>query len=238
MQTEIGGNNHHSQGPIIVPEFEDFEFKALDEGLGFHQKEEKPRWKSQAKTMVASSSSIHPTMDKLKRNEVQSSISRDQLGMIYSNDQQMKTTKNVSIASVSKAKPQLKDATLTERLSAQLADTFIITGSVAVMIYVMLKLAQVPNKEMLSLLKSVDVIPVVAVLWLVSYIAYFAILETRQTPGKIMMRLRVVELDGSGLSLSRSLERTAFRTLSWLALGFPLLMNFHGRLSRTKVIRS
>tara|TARA_R110000868_G_scaffold97619_3_gene268591 strand:+ start:8861 stop:9538 length:678 start_codon:yes stop_codon:yes gene_type:complete len=224
MQTQLGDQNQNSR-PIIMPEVDDFEFKAIGEGLGFHQPTERPRWKSAAATAPKQTKS---------ENSNTSSITREQLGVMYQGAQ-----------SVAKATPQprekiaqtYKTAGLPERFTAQMVDTFIITITVAAMLLAMMATAQVPMKDSIQLLTSLDVAPVALILWLFSYVSYFTILETKQTPGKNLMRIRVADMNGERLSLSKSLERTVFRTLSWLALGFPLLMNFHGRLSRSQVLK-
>lgn len=222
MQTEQGRNNQPSR-PIIMPELDELEFKAIGEGLGFHQQEERPRWH---KTTPQTA----PTRQ-ARSNE---SISREQLGVIY----QSKTKLDDRKKSADKTKKTLKAAGLPERITAQMVDSIIITFAVAATLAAMLFLAQVPFTQSLQLLTSIDIAPVVMILWLFVYISYFTILETRQTPGKSLMRLCVVDMNDERLNLSRSLERTVFRTLSWLALGFPLLMNFHGRLSRSKVVKA
>lgn len=231
MQTDFGGNNQ-SQRPIVIPELDELQFKAIGEGLGFHQQEEKPRWKNPA-TRQSVQSSQHSTTS--RSSTMNSGLSREQLGAIY---QTPSTQVQKPAATSTKVKTTVKTAGLPERFTAQLADTVIVTAGVALMLTAMLWFAGVPMAQVKTLVTSMDVAPVIAILWLFAYVAYFTILETRQTPGKILMRLRVTDMQGEGLSLSRSLERTVFRTLSWLALGFPLLMNFHGRLSRTQVIRA
>lgn len=231
MQTDFGGNNQ-SQRPIVIPELDELQFKAIGEGLGFHQQEEKPRWKNPA-TRQSVPSSQHSTAP--RSNTINAGLSREQLGAIY---QTPSTQVQKPAAATAKVKTTVKSAGLPERFTAQLADTVIVTAGVAAMLTAMLWSAGVPMAQVKTLVTSMDVAPVIAILWLFAYVAYFTILETRQTPGKILMRLRVTDMQGEGLSLSRSLERTVFRTLSWLALGFPLLMNFHGRLSRTQVIRA
>lgn len=230
MQTDFGGTDQ-SQRPISIPELEELQFKAIGEGLGFHQEQERPRWNNPASrnsTTPASTSKLATT--KAPAN----SFSREQLGAIY----QTPVANTATATKVkTKTKINLKSASLPERFTAQFVDTVVVSAVVSLMLVAMLTLAQVPIAQAKRLVLSADVAPVVAILWLFIYIAYFTILETRQTPGKILMCLRVADMNGERLTLSRSLERTVFRTLSWLALGFPLLMNFHGRLSRTQVIR-
>lgn len=235
MQTDFGGNNQ-SQRPIVIPELDELQFKAIGEGLGFHQQEEKPRWKNPATRQSATNSIATKPTSSARTNTTNVGLSREQLGAIYQTAQSAPAPKVNS--SATKTKVAIKTAGLPERFTAQLADTVIVTAAVALMLTAMLWLAGVPLAQVKTLVTSLDVAPVIAILWLFAYIAYFTILETRQTPGKILMRLKVTDMQGEGLSLSRSLERTVFRTLSWLALGFPLLMNFHGRLSRTQVIRA
>ncbi|MBH47598.1 MAG: hypothetical protein CME71_05460 [Halobacteriovorax sp.] len=223
MQTQLGDQNKNSR-PITMPEVDEFEFKAIGEGLGFHQPTERPRWKSATVT----------TKNQPQEKANPHAITREQLGVMYQEATTHIKPKAQAKASVSQT---YKNATLPERFTAQVVDTLIITASVATILLAMMSLAQVPLNDSIRLLTSFDVAPVALILWLFSYVSYFTILETKQTPGKNLMRIKVADMNGQRLSLSRSLERTIFRTLSWLALGFPLLMNFHGRLSRSQVLK-
>lgn len=245
MQTDLNSKNSQSTKPIVMHDFDELQFKAIGEGLGFHQNQnEKSSWQHKP----AREPTAQKPLNKIERSafneprmEAASSISREQLGAIYNpKETAFPFQANENIAPKAHATMTTKSqkiATMPERLSAQLADVMIVSCGVAAMFVLMLLAAQVPLNQASALLRSWDVAPVVAVLWLFAYVAYFTILETHQTPGKKMMRLQVVEASGEALTLGRSLERTAFRMLSWLALGFPLLMDFHGRLSRTKVVR-
>lgn len=230
MQIEPSSPSTKNQS-IIIPDLEEFEFKAIGEGLGFHQKEEKPRWSKPAATTSPriNSSSSAPTMS--------STISREQLGFLYNPEKQTASVKFNEQTKKTKIASKVKLAGLPERFTAQLIDTLIITLTVSFMVTSMLAIAGVPLQQAMGLLTSIDIAPVVAILWSFAYISYFTILETKQTPGKSIMRIAVVDMNDRQLSLAKSLERTVFRSLSWLALGFPLLMNFHGRLSGSKVIK-
>tara|TARA_R110000868_G_scaffold55424_5_gene172324 strand:+ start:14722 stop:15399 length:678 start_codon:yes stop_codon:yes gene_type:complete len=224
MQTQLGDQNKNSR-PITMPEVDEFEFKAIGEGLGFHQPTERPRWKS-----AVAPATNNQTQEKINPH----AITREQLGVMYQDTAAQRKVKPQVKVTVSQT---YKNAGLPERFTAQIVDTLIITASVATILLAMMSLAQVPLNDSIRLLTSLDVAPVAFILWLFSYVSYFTILETKQTPGKNLMRIRVADMNGQRLSLSRSLERTVFRTLSWLALGFPLLMNFHGRLSRSQVLK-
>jgi len=234
MQIEPSSPSTKNQS-IMIPDLEEFEFKAIGEGLGFHQKEEKPRWSKPATTSSSRMNSIASTS---KVNLTPSnSISREQLGFLYNPESQTASLKANEQSKKSKAASRIKLAGLPERFTAQMIDTIIITLTVSFMVTSMLAIAGVPLKQAMGLLTSFDIAPVVAILWSFAYISYFTILETKQTPGKSIMRIAVVDMNDRQLSLAKSLERTVFRSLSWLALGFPLLMNFHGRLSGSKVIK-
>lgn len=236
MQIESNSSSTKNRS-IIIPDLEEFEFKAIGEGLGFHQKEEKPRWSKPA-TMARSTSTMpNRSAIGISKNSPSVSshgISKEQLGFLYNQDDQAfaikpKLKENKAV--------KVKLAGLPERFTAQLIDTMIITLSVLFMLTSMLALAAVPLNQAINLLTTLDIAPVVFVLWSFAYLSYFTILETKQTPGKSIMRIAVVDMRGAQLSLAKSLERTFFRSLSWLALGFPLLMNFHGRLSGSQVIK-
>ena len=234
MQIEPSSLSTNNQS-IIIPDLEEFEFKAIGEGLGFHQIEEKPRW---SKPVTKSTARMNPSASKVAINSTSSSaISREQLGFLYNPKNQTTSLKTNEQNKKVKTSSKVKLAGLPERFTAQLIDTIIITLTVSFMVTSMLVIAGVPLTQALGLLTSFDIAPVVAILWCLAYISYFTILETKQTPGKSIMRIAVVDMNDRQLGLAKSLERTVFRSLSWLALGFPLLMNFHGRLSGSKVIK-
>src|SRR5690606_40170936 len=97
MQTDFGGNNQ-TQRPIVIPELDELQFKAIGEGLGFHQQEEKPRWKNPATRQSIQAASTHQPSQTIQRSTPSANVgmSREQLGAIYQAPAATNTTSHKS----------------------------------------------------------------------------------------------------------------------------------------------
>mgnify|MGYP003685471621 FL=1 len=91
---QIGSNSSSTNNQsIIIPDLEEFEFKAIGEGLGFHQKEEKPRWSKPATTSTSRMNSNASKVVISSTLPSSGTISREQLGFLYNTENQMASLK-------------------------------------------------------------------------------------------------------------------------------------------------
>jgi uncharacterized RDD family membrane protein YckC len=79
----------------------------------------------------------------------------------------------------------------------------------------------------------------------ITYQWYFLTKYQGQTPGKMLLGIRVVKTDGSALSTLDSIVRTLGYTLNWILLGIGWLLAFwdknhqglHDRMADTYVVK-
>ena len=69
------------------------------------------------------------------------------------------------------------------------------------------------------------------------YIMYFTILDLSASPGKTIMGLRLIRTDKAELSVKYTFTRALVSLLSGVALFLPMLLDFQGRLSETRVVK-
>jgi uncharacterized RDD family membrane protein YckC len=79
----------------------------------------------------------------------------------------------------------------------------------------------------------------------ITYQWYFLTKYQGQTPGKMLLGIRVVKTDGSALTTIDAIVRTLGYTLNWILLGFGWLLTFwdknhqglHDRIAGTYVVK-
>ena len=71
-----------------------------------------------------------------------------------------------------------------------------------------------------------------------SYLFYFSLLDMSSTVGKNLLGLKVKSTkEKTNLRVGDTVVRSIFSLLSFVAIGLPLLLDFHSRLSDTKVVK-
>ena len=69
------------------------------------------------------------------------------------------------------------------------------------------------------------------------YLLYFTILDLIGSPGKNLVGIRLIRNDGGRLHFRHTFVRSIITILSSAVLFFPLLMDFQGKLTDTKIVR-
>ena len=57
------------------------------------------------------------------------------------------------------------------------------------------------------------------------------------SPGKSLFNIRVVSLDGKDIKMKNAFLRSFITVISSMAFFLPLFMDFHGKLSDTKLVK-
>ena len=84
-----------------------------------------------------------------------------------------------------------------------------------------------------------DYAPYLAFISFLNYLLFFSILNCSSGFGASLMRIRLVTVKNKRASFTNTFARTFLVLLSFIALGVPLLFDFHGKLSDTKwVVRN
>lgn len=69
------------------------------------------------------------------------------------------------------------------------------------------------------------------------YLLYFTILDASSTPGKTIFGLKLIKTDGRPVAVKDSFFRAIISLVSGIALFLPLMLDFHGKLTDTKVVK-
>lgn len=216
--------------------------RPLTKGLGFHH-EEKPQrvGHSAVATPSSSASSVLP------KKVVTRSTSSNQYN-VNSMEESVKTAglENFYSTSVKKsnetmAQPSLKTRSVDKvkvyhQALAWVTDMLIVVLTVTALLMSFLFVAQIPYSQAMRVGNDIYIIS--TVLFCISYLAYFSILELGQTPGKLIFSIKVSRTsDADALTIWNTSTRSLVSLSSFVLLGLPLLIDFQGKLSDTKLIK-
>lgn len=92
--------------------------------------------------------------------------------------------------------------------------------------------------EMFShLISKQDLAAFTTAIFSIYYLLYFTILDLSASPGKTIMGIRLVKINNANVSVKYTFMRAFISLLSGIVLFLPMLLDFQGRLSDTKVVR-
>ncbi len=259
---DISTNEQKSKKNSIVLSFDDqddFEFKPLTKGLGFHHTEKK---QTQVRTntgvmnrsiSAAGARKSIPTNPSLKSTPTQKLATPNslpqELKAFYETPAEptsMPALPSVGSAQVQEVKVSTKTPILSEevksapriiQLSAWIVDIVVISFFVVATmsaLFFMLGIEFSSWKEVLLLDRNY-IVPIS--LFAIYYILYFGILDLVGGVGKTLMGLKVVSrVPGEKISFFKTLLRSIVSLLSLGAFGLPHIVDFQGKLSDTEVV--
>lgn len=258
---DISTNEQKSKKNSIVLSFddqEDFEFKPLTKGLGFHHTEKK---QTQVRTQTgvmnrsvsaASARKSIPTTPGLKSTPTQKLATPNslpqELKAFYESpaEAQVPALPTARVPQAQEVKVPVSSPILSEeimsapriiQLGAWLVDVVVIAlFVVATMsaLFFMLGLEFSSWKEVLLMDRNY-IVPLS--LFAIYYVLYFGILDLVGGVGKTLMGLKVVaRVPGEKISFFKTLLRSIVSLLSLGAFGLPHIVDFQGKLSDTEVV--
>lgn len=248
MEENIVGQSQNK--PITLNIYEDefdldsFELKPISRGLGFHDEEKRDSVPTQvAKKAVARSRSSVSKAPKLSGNAfLQSSPQAvSDSGLMSGVEAIYGLKKESNSRSKEFKKPiksNLKVANSVNVVVAFFLDLVIIAASTALLLGSFYILG-FQNFSFLGLLAFVsDSVAYVCMFFALSFLSYFSLLEPVGTLGKRSLSLRVCHIKGqSGITIRQSFIRGLVSLMSLPLLGIPLLLDFHGKLSDSRVVQ-
>lgn len=240
-------------------------FKPMTKGLGFHHEPKKQAFKpapQESKPIVHTKSlptqgvpgsitrtqnqSFVPMADLSKDNQKTTSAHIPSgLEAFYSSNSSV-LANNTSVESTffeEKSKTSTKTvkkhqaAPVVAQLSAYIIDLLLICSFV-IFTAALLVLASGIELSMYSRIISQQDLAVFAVaMFSIYYLLYFTILDASSTPGKTIFGLKLVKSDGKPVAVKDSFFRAIISLISGVALFLPLMLDFHGKLTDTKVVK-
>lgn len=227
---------------------DDLSFKPVNKGLGFHHESKKSFLNKRPYANVASSSvsgsTKTPTFNKRAGNSFDSPmIENSDISEFYKDkktnpaqsvQRELKTTLDSGHESKSL---DFKEATLGERFGAFLIDFLVLSGFVVLVFGGIMKFL-FNGVHFFKAFSSLNEISLIGfLLFGILFIAYFSFMELFTTPGKVLLNLEVVRVDGKKLGLKDTIVRSVISFLSILLFFMPLILRFQDRLSETKVVK-
>jgi uncharacterized RDD family membrane protein YckC len=222
-------------------------FKPMTKGLGFHHDLKRPSFKPAPKEVKPFGSATSVSTKQMPTQPL--SLSTQQkaaahvpsgLEAFYGQTQasSVQTDTFSDLKEETKvSKPNHKTAPMMSQLSAWIIDVLVIASFVAIT-GALLVLASGIEIQMYSKLISMQDLGIfAAAMFSIYYLLYFTILDLSASPGKTMMGLKVVKSDGKSISVRNTFSRAFISLLSGIALFLPMVLDFQGRLSDTKVVK-
>jgi uncharacterized RDD family membrane protein YckC len=200
-------------------DYDEFSFKTVNQGLGFHQKLENPLRQLAIKT------------EKTERSQV--AYPAVQIKNVLRQEITLKETAKETLV-LQKKNPNLVDV-----LFAYVIDVSLVTGTFLFSIGMMFLIASfIVEVESLSLILNPSFLMVAAGLYSGIYLIYFSILDISGTPGKNIWKIRLVKNSNEQATIKETFVRALVCLLSSLAFFVPIFLDFQSKLSESKNIEN
>lgn len=223
IMQEILNNAQKSKSnkiPAMEFDIDSFEFKPVTKGLGFHQekiKENNTRKFKRTKTIAQK--------ERIKYEERSVTINRP----IIENEKTI-----IKEESITLKKDKVKSARMGLQFTSFVFDFVLICAIQLGLNFAFLKLVQLNSfSKFLEFTWKEQ-----SLFFSFLFLFYFTVLELASTPGKKIFDLKLQTTVGKKLSIDQTLIRSVVTLLSFITVGMPLLFDFQGKLSDTKVIEN
>lgn len=130
-----------------------------------------------------------------------------------------------------------KNAPALSQAFAFLLDLAVVVSFVAISVLLIIQLSGLDSAVIIRSFKGIEALGYVSLIFSLYFLLYFSIFDLGASPGKSIFNLKVVKNNSrSELSLKDSSLRSLISLLSIVTLFLPLLLDFQGRLTETKVV--
>ncbi|MBL6990037.1 MAG: RDD family protein [Bacteriovoracaceae bacterium] len=233
---------------------DNFDFRPINRGLGFHQeKKKKPIIIRKSEPMPKFNSINHPA--KVKKSTLppgktyaNKQVRRDSLKSFYEAGTTLDRTSNSTDTNKikekfsNKAKSKNKSKTKSAsnlifhlQFAAWFVDFIIVTLLVAVTCVLFAVSLDVEIAQLKTIFYKNNLLIELSILFLVYYTTYFTILDVSSTPGKTLFKIELTNSKGKKASIGQCFIRATVVLFSFMALFLPLIIDFQGKLSDTKI---
>lgn len=203
---------------------EDVSFRPLTKGLGFHQKE--------------SQKSFNSFKGKNLRDSALSGQRPAQLSSFYQSPTIKKDFPEVSVQE-EKLEEVTEDLFVPHhyKLFSFLIDLVLIIALLSLTFVSFFYFSPLDVETAITFSNSSTFIGSFAILFCLYFITYFTLFDLSGSPGKLCFKLIVVEANRGHLTLRHTFLRSLITLSSFLVAFLPLIMDFHGKLSDSKLVR-
>lgn len=215
---------------------EDFDFKPITSGLGFHQSKPadvKPVFTDRTIPMQTSAAPLPRSAPKKEMTVYQNDLS-----MFYNQPQNNTLPAQPVVTEAPSIEESFRVAERSLRISAYLIDLSFILSVLAMVVTVM---ARTINMDLLEVWSAYpqEITPLVAILFTGFYLIYFSVFEKSpgSTIGKNTFSLKVVDANHGPLTFSALMLRTFITLANFISLGLFSYFDLQNKVTNSKVIK-
>lgn len=234
------GNIDHEIEDLL----DNFEFKPVTEGLGFHHslKEKKHIATNLNQTADSLKADIEARVNILTKNEnIQpaTGVNRGELAPFYDDTAKVELAAHEIVLSENESSADFLTSSMAIRCLAWLVDLVILLTSMIVTFASIVFFAELPLETISVFMISDQMLLSFGFISIMYYIFYFTFLDKTaySTLGKNLLGLKLVSLKKTKrVSLMQSFFRVALTLISIPLLGLPILLGIHDKLTETQVL--
>ncbi|MBC7429488.1 MAG: RDD family protein [Bacteriovorax sp.] len=245
--------------PPIQVDLDEFEvnedtFKPMTKGLGFHQDTKRPSFKpspKEIKSFGSPKSSLITSLNGMAASTIGQANTNNAkpvmgnqlpsgLEAFYGKASAPAEETNLfeqKIITKEEKKASIKAASQIAQLFAWMIDVVVIASFVALTGALLVFASGIDYRMYSRLISPQDLTMFTAAIFSIYYLLYFTILDLSATPGKTIFAIRLAKVDGGAVSVKHTFARALISLFSGVALFLPMLLDFQGRLSDTKVVK-
>lgn len=224
--------NWNSHSGADTAESDDFGFQTIGSGLGFHQEETKLKIQNNGvakKPAVAARSQVFKSPN---WREQQAALDKELEIKLKERVLQTEPPKQ-------KALPQKANQNYLQTIPLQfiawVVDVALIAAMVAISAGLFVLVSQMEPSILMQILTPIDLIIFGGSLFSLYYLVYFTILDLGTSPGKRLLGLKLKNWKDEVPRPRETFLRAIITYTSLIVGGLPLLIDFQGKLSETKV---
>ncbi len=224
-----------------IDDLDNFNFKPINEGLGFHREKKEIKRKPIVRRglgPVAARNQPLPDHNSLRQGPAQGHAG--ELTAFYNSSVKQDnsfTLKKENKIEVSQLQRKEVLASLPLQIAAWLVDIILISLAMALTLWTLALASGLETSLLTKMMIEREVLFYVISLFIIYFLLYFSVLDLVGTFGKTLVGIRLYTTGGQPLRIKHTFIRSLVTLTSFIAIGLPLLMNFQGRLSETKVLR-
>jgi uncharacterized RDD family membrane protein YckC len=230
--TKANSNNLPQMSEDLL--MDDFDFKPITSGLGFHQPKQ-PEVKVTSYAERSNSVSAHaPASIPLKRNEAP--VYQNDLSIFYGNHGQMQKP---AMPVEEKTEVVYRNASKAQRSFAYILDLSLVVSFLGLVLTIMSRCISMDLMEVWNQYPN-EITPLVLTLFCGFYFIYFSIFEKAQqsTLGKNLLGLRVVDTQNKVQSFQMLLLRSFVTLANFVSLGLFSYFDLQNKVTNSKVIQA
>lgn len=238
MINETPNSSSENQEPIVFDfEENDFDFKPITKGLGFHKnkKEEKrskvtPR-KSATTSVINNFTDSSPSANPGVANSELAAFYTDEAKRIIETPEVKKEIKKQTKSI------KLQKAPMFNQVAGFVIDLVLVSMATGLTVALLILISGLEYNILVKSLGELEIAKYILSLFVIYFMSYFTILDVAGTVGKSMMGVKLVHVEGKKLKLKHTFIRSIVTLLGFVALGLPSILDFQGRLSETKLVK-